>query len=279
MVSSNHELIGQRSHDNPGWNGPGVPSLKKLTVDRARFAARLMFEANFSVALNLVRATSADIWNFHVRRATKEKVRCPCCNWIGPAFMATWNWRATSFQAQCPQCDSRSRHRGLVKLLAKSLENKPAGPIIFFAPELILMNQLLNLIPAADVLTTDYKSVDVDFPGEDIQNLSFPNSSYAMLICNHVLEHVLDDQKALVECARVLKPKGVAIFTVPGDFHTTATVHFKQLDSNGHYRHYGMDFKRKVETVFGSVEAVDMSESSNPSFRVRQGDYGFVCIK
>jgi len=193
--------------------------------------------------------------------------------------MATWNWRATSFQAQCPQCDSRSRHRGLIKLFSEVLRNKPDGPILFFAPELILMNQLASLTPAANIVTTDFNSIDVDYPGEDIQNLSFADSIYAMLICNHVLEHVLDDQQALFECSRVLKPKGIAVFTVPGDFHQIATVHFKQLDSNGHYRHYGMDLTRKMETVFRSVQAVDMSESSDSRSGIRQGDYAFVCIK
>jgi predicted SAM-dependent methyltransferase len=277
---SNQELVRpQRSNDNPGWNGSGVPSLRKLTIDRSRLGARRLFETNFSFTLNLVRATIADLWNFHFWQPLRERVECPCCSWTGPAFMATYNWRATSFQAQCPQCDSRSRHRGLIKLLSEVLRNKPGGPILFFAPELILMNQLVNLTPAANIVTTDHNSIDVDYPGEDIQKLSFTDSAYALLICNHVLEHVLDDQRALFECARVLKSKGIAIFTIPGDFQKTATVHFKQLDSNGHYRHYGMDLMRKMETVFSSVQAVDMSESSDPRWRVRQGDYAFVCTK
>lgn len=280
MACSNQKLVmAQHSDDNPGWNGRGVPSLRKLTLDRARQAARLMLESNFRTTLNLVRATIADLWNFHVWRPAKDRVECPCCSWTGPAFVATWNWRATSFQAQCPQCDSRSRHRGLIKLLSEVLRNKPDGPILFFAPELILMNHLVSLTPAANIVTTDYNSIDVDYSGEDIQKLSFKNSVYATLLCNHVLEHVPDDQQALFECSRVLKSKGIAIFTIPGDFQKTATVHFKLLDSNGHYRHYGMDLMRKMETVFGSVDAVDMSESSDPRWRVRQGDYAFVCIK
>ena len=280
MVCSDQKLIKpQQSKDNPGWTGGGVPNLRKLVLDRPRSAARLLLDAKFSVLLNLVRATSADLWNFHVWRSARENVECPCCGWSGPAFRATWNWRATSFQAQCPQCDSRSRHRGLIKLFSDVFGNRPDGPVLFFAPELILINKLASLTPAAKIVTTDYNSIDVDYPGEDIQKLSFPDSSFAMLICNHVLEHVPDDQQALFECSRVLKPNGIGIFTIPGDFHKTATVHFKQLDSNGHYRHYGMDLKRKMETVFGSVQAVDMSESSDSRWRVRCGDYAFVCIK
>ena len=280
MAYSNEKLIrAQQSSNNPGWVGRGIPSLRKLTLDRSRLAAQSLFKTNLSHTLNLVRATIADLWNFHVWQTARERVKCPCCSWTGPSFIATWNWRATTFQAQCPQCDSRSRHRGLINLFSEVLRNKPDGPILFFAPELILMNQLVSLIPADNIKTTDYNSIDVDYPGEDIQKLSFADASYAMLICNHVLEHVLDDQQALFECSRVLKPKGIAIFTVPGDFHKTATVNFKQPDSNGHYRHYGMELMHKMETVFGSVKAVDMSESADPSWRIRQGDYAFVCIK
>ena len=77
----------QQSDDNPGWNGPGVPSFRNLTLDRSRLAARSLFETNLSVTLNLVRATTADLWNFHVWRPLSKKVKCPCCGWTGPAFM------------------------------------------------------------------------------------------------------------------------------------------------------------------------------------------------
>ena len=73
-----------------------------------------------------------------------------------------------------------------------------------------------------------------------------------MIICNHVLEHVPDDRKAMREIFRVLKPGGFAILrfqpiipwnkpyedpsiTDPAEREK----HFRQKD---HYRLYGKDY-------------------------------------
>jgi len=53
---------------------------------------------------------------------------------------------------------------------------------------------------------------------EDIQNLSFPNDYFDLVITEDVLEHVRDYKKALVDIRRVLKQGGYHIFTVPCRF-------------------------------------------------------------
>jgi 2-polyprenyl-3-methyl-5-hydroxy-6-metoxy-1,4-benzoquinol methylase len=45
----------------------------------------------------------------------------------------------------------------------------------------------------------------------DITDIGFPEASFDVIICNHVLEHVLDDAKAMSELYRTLKPGGWAI--------------------------------------------------------------------
>jgi SAM-dependent methyltransferase len=80
-----------------------------------------------------------------------------------------------------------------------------------------------------------------------------------MVICNHVLEHVDDDAKAMSEILRVLKPGAIAILLVPLDFslHKTyedpgitspkeRTKHFGQYD---HVRLYGLDFPERLKQV------------------------------
>ena len=49
----------------------------------------------------------------------------------------------------------------------------------------------------------------------DITRLEFPDASFDLLVCNHVLEHVPDDRKAMSECWRVLRDNGLAIFSIP----------------------------------------------------------------
>jgi ubiquinone/menaquinone biosynthesis C-methylase UbiE len=159
------------------------------------------------------------------------------------------------------------------------VREKPEGPILFFAPEAPILDYIKSLA-AGPVVTTAYSpDEEVDFPGEDIQRLTLADNSYALILCNHVLEHVADDQLSLLECARVLKPNGIAVFTIPGNFSESSTWHFDKPDGNGHYRHYGMDVVGKMRMAFSQVRAVDMSESSEPRWRVRKADYVFVCTK
>lgn len=268
----------QRSSDNPGWRGPGIPSLKRLLMNMTLGVARGLLSGECRFALNLLVATLANLWNFKVWTSSDHAVECPCCGLQSLAFLAKSNWREVAFQSSCPQCDSRSRHRGLTGVLPELVKQKPAGPILLFAPELILI-RLLWRLSADDLVTTDFKSVDVDFPNEDIERLSFSDASYAMVVCNHVLEHVADDQKGLNECARVLKPGGVAVFTLPGNFDTYATWQFTTPDANGHHRHYGMDIIEKMKKAFSRIRAQDMSVSVPAKWCVRRGDYVFLCYR
>ena len=63
----------------------------------------------------------------------------------------------------------------------------------------------------------------VDYVSEDVQNLSFKDSSFDIILSNHVLEHVKNDGLALNEMARILKKGGYAIITVPGDWRRKNT--------------------------------------------------------
>ena len=46
------------------------------------------------------------------------------------------------------------------------------------------------------------------------ENLPFADSSFDLILCSEVLEHV-EDTKAIAEVLRILKPQGVLIITVP----------------------------------------------------------------
>jgi SAM-dependent methyltransferase len=49
----------------------------------------------------------------------------------------------------------------------------------------------------------------------DATAMPFPDGSFDRVIAAEVLEHILDDQRAINEVARVLKPGGLAAVTVP----------------------------------------------------------------
>jgi SAM-dependent methyltransferase len=86
----------------------------------------------------------------------------------------------------------------------------------------------------------------------DITRIPFPEGVFDAIICNHVLEHILDDAKAISELFRVLKPSGWAILQVPiaqrlaGTYEDPTVeeaaareIHFGQAD---HVRVYAMDY-------------------------------------
>ena len=109
----------------------------------------------------------------------------------------------------------------------------------------------------------DYTSADLFSPivdvKADILDLPFEDNSFDVIICNHVLEHIADDKKAMSELYRVMKPKGWGIVQVPmknslektyEDFTITdpkeRQKHFGQYD---HVRWYGMDYFDRLKSV------------------------------
>ena len=114
-----------------------------------------------------------------------------------------------------------------------------------------------------EYLTTDLFSPLADVKA-DICNLPFEDNSYDVVFCNHVLEHIDDDAKAMKELYRVMKPGGLGVFQVPQDTARKETyedsnitsseerkVHFGQYD---HVRVYGMDYFDRLRAVGFEVE-------------------------
>ena len=73
----------------------------------------------------------------------------------------------------------------------------------------------------------DYVSADLDptlaMVKMDIMNIPYEEDSFDVILCSHVLEHVMDDQKAIRELFRVLKAGGWAIIRVPIDLKRDKT--------------------------------------------------------
>lgn len=115
----------------------------------------------------------------------------------------------------------------------------------------------------------DYTSADLFSPivdvKADILDLPFADESFDVVICNHVLEHIEDDRKAMSELYRVMKKGGWGILQVPmknslektyEDFSITdpkeRQKHFGQYD---HVRWYGMDYFDRLKSVGFNAEA------------------------
>lgn len=114
----------------------------------------------------------------------------------------------------------------------------------------------------------EYTSADLFSPivdvKADILDLPFEDESFDVIFCNHVLEHIIDDKKAMSELYRVMKKGGWGILQVPmknslektyEDFTITdpkeRQKHFGQYD---HVRWYGMDYFERLISVGFSVD-------------------------
>ncbi|PZU94866.1 MAG: methyltransferase [Pseudanabaena sp.] len=114
----------------------------------------------------------------------------------------------------CPVCTSLDRERLLhLYLIHKTdLFNRPYK-LLHVAPEPRL-KEVLQSSPNLDYLTADFY-VDTVMVKMDITDIQYPDNSFDAIICNHVLEHIIDDGKAMSELYRTLKPEGWAILQVP----------------------------------------------------------------
>ena len=169
-----------------------------------------------------------------------------------------------------PSTLSLERHR-LLWLYLKNETDFFTSPlkVLHFAPEQAfykLFRKLKNL----DYTTTDLNSPLADIKA-DICNLPFEDSSFDVILCNHVLEHIPDDTKAMQEMYRILKPGGWGIFQIPQDLKREKTFEddsitdkkerakiFGQYD---HVRIYGRDYFEKLRSIGFTVEEVDYTST------------------
>ncbi|MBQ9417063.1 MAG: methyltransferase domain-containing protein [Bacteroidales bacterium] len=161
---------------------------------------------------------------------------------------------------RCPHCGSYGRTRMIKMFLqeGKRFENKD---ILHIAPEQSLRTWLQEhncRYTAIDKKSGYYiDRYDDGVQNGDITALDFPDVSFDIIICSHVLEHVDDDSKAISEMYRVLRPGGVAICQVPlavdlertieAEPNMTAEERFNLFGHDDHKRLYGKDYFARLE--------------------------------
>ena len=191
-----------------------------------------------------------------------------------------------------PSTLSLERHRLIWLYLKNETDffNKPLK-VLHMAPEqcfLSLFRKMKNL----DYTTADLYSPIVDIKA-DILDLPFEDNSFDLVLCNHVLEHIIDDQKAMKELFRVMKKGGMGIFQVPQEINREKTFedpsitepddrakHFGQYD---HVRVYGRDYFDRLRDAGFNVEEIDYSKVLSPEdidkYRLADGEILPVCSK
>ena len=140
-------------------------------------------------------------------------VECPVCGRRYRKFMP-YGYVVSRKNALCPGCLSLEIHR----LLWLYLQNETDFfdrqlKVLHIAPERCLMKKMERMN------NLDYVTADLESPlarvKMDVQDIPFGDGEFDVIFCNHILEHVDDDRKAMRELKRVLKPGGWAIMLSP----------------------------------------------------------------
>lgn len=175
---------------------------------------------------------------------------CPLCETSLKKFLALHR----PYHRWCPVCRSLQRPRlGWLFLNSPAIEiQQQPRRMLHIAPEPALAARLARL-PNLDYLSADLYDPKA-MTRMDITDIQFPDQSFDIIYCSHVLEHVADDRKALSEFWRVLKPGGNAILMVPilGEFTfedpaiTDPVARERAYGQHDHVRSYGRDFAQRV---------------------------------
>ena len=147
--------------------------------------------------------------------------------------------------------------------------------LLHIAPEVSLMREFRKVYSGTEQYTTaDLESplADMHF---DIQQIPLDAESVDVVICNHILEHVEDDRKAMREIYRVLSHGGWAVMLVPEDRSRATTFEddtitdpaertrlFGQYD---HRRVYGRDYDDRLRRAGFEVERIAATELVGPA--------------
>ncbi|PTM04959.1 MAG: SAM-dependent methyltransferase [Bacteroidetes bacterium] len=184
-----------------------------------------------------------------------------------------------------PSTLSLERHRLLWLYLKNDTDFFSAEKkVLHFAPEQCFLKRFRKL-KNIDYTTTDLLSPIADIKA-DICDLPFEDNSYDVILCNHVLEHIPDDTKAMQELYRVMKPGGYGIFQIPQDLNRDITFEddsikdkterakiFGQYD---HVRIYGRDYFDKLRSIGFRVEEVNyttqLSSTAIDKYRLAKGE-------
>lgn len=191
---------------------------------------------------------------YHIKYGFGSTRVCPICGWKGSQFYPHGPNRRND--SRCPGCNAKERHRFLHKFLSDKKMIKPDDEILYFAPTRHLEAELKK---NCNVTTTDL-SMNTVTVQSDITQLPFKNGCFNGLICSHVLEHVPDDESALEEIYRVLRPNGWALILVPQRRNLQNTYENRSINTRkerkkefghpDHVRWYNSDIK-DVITSYG----------------------------
>jgi len=191
---------------------------------------------------------------------------CPLCQKKFSKFLSYGS--PLRSDARCPRCGSLERHRFLWLFLEERTDffGSQGRRMLHIAPEKCFEPRFKKVFRDG-YLTADLNNSRA-MEKMDITNIPYPDETFDIIYCSHVLEHIPDDKKALRELNRVLKNNGWAIILVPIEGKTTyedpsivtpeaRLAAFGQID---HVRIYGEDYFERLEKTGFKTEVITLEQ-------------------
>lgn len=138
--------------------------------------------------------------------------------------------------------------------------------MLHIAPELFLARRLRpRLGPGYITADLDSSRAMMEM---DITDIQYPDESFNIIYCSHVLEHVSDDRKAMREFYRVLKTDGWVVLSVPITVEKTIEdpkisdpeERMRLFGQWDHVRAYGQDFSDRLRKEGFQVQVIGASD-------------------
>lgn len=217
-----------------------------------------LFMINPRSAIFMISGTFYNLSNYLIKQIFhSRRVKCNICGWQGYRFSAIVSANYVRYNAICPACYSAERNRALVEYMNESglfarngLKCLDIGPVQSFRAYFELKG-------------CDYISIDISGSAMikmDATQLEFSDSTFDLIICSHVLEHVKNDIQAIKEMFRVLKSDGICYIMVPWSRNRVNTIEYEEqnLLDPGHVRTYGLDFMDRIKSAGFKVGEIDL---------------------
>jgi len=196
---------------------------------------------------------------------------------------------------KCRKCGAKARHRVAMKVyemhLLPLVENG-VGRVLHLAPEVFLYPKLFEMF-GSGYMTAD--ATPDRYPHAECLKLFFPqdfglfpDDYFDAILHNHVLEHIPGHYgDHLLAFARLLKPGGKMIFSVPGPYMDlksreggelleTDAQRLEQFLQEDHYKLLGSDFVEFIRSMpNGSLLEDGINDEIRAELNVRPGKAPF----
>ena len=210
-------------------------------------------------------------------------VECICCGGKFLSFLPAGIVKRAN--AKCPKCGALERHR-TIWMFFKNETNLFSSKldVLNVAPEKLFYKKL-NSLKNISYTSIDLQPESYDYGSKtiamDLTDLKFKEKSFDVIICNHVLEHIPNDAKAMSEMFRVLRQDGWAVINVPVNNNSGTTIEdvtindpIKQLELYGqpdHVRVYGKDYVTRLENAGFKVKVIPYTKAFTHNERFKFG--------